>query len=64
MLLDLVAKYGSRKWSLIARMMPGRLGKQLRERYNNHLKPGLKVLFFLISAFYLSNSVLVKLIIY
>ncbi|XP_063946159.1 transcription factor MYB119-like [Daucus carota subsp. sativus] len=42
MLLDLVAKYGSRKWSLIARMMPGRLGKQLRERYNNHLKPGLK----------------------
>ncbi|KAK1361188.1 hypothetical protein POM88_045662 [Heracleum sosnowskyi] len=42
MLLNLVDKYGNKKWSYIARMMPGRLGKQLRERYNNHLKPGLK----------------------
>ncbi|KAL8145162.1 uncharacterized protein LOC141705795 [Apium graveolens] len=42
MLLNLVHKYGNKKWSYIARMMPGRLGKQLRERYNNHLKPGLK----------------------
>ncbi|XP_074375058.1 uncharacterized protein LOC141716776 [Apium graveolens] len=42
MLLNLVHKYGNKKWSYIARMMPERLGKQLRERYNNHLKPGLK----------------------
>ncbi|KAK1383834.1 hypothetical protein POM88_021569 [Heracleum sosnowskyi] len=42
MLMNLVEAYGNKKWSYIARMMPGRLGKQLRERYNNHLKPGLK----------------------
>lgn len=30
---ELVAKYGAKKWSLIASFLPGRIGKQCRERY-------------------------------
>lgn len=30
---ELVAKYGPTKWSLIAKSLPGRIGKQCRERY-------------------------------
>jgi hypothetical protein len=33
----LVKKYGCKKWSLIARHLNGRLGKQCRERWYNHL---------------------------
>lgn len=33
----LVKKYGTKKWSLIARHLNGRLGKQCRERWYNHL---------------------------
>jgi hypothetical protein len=36
-----VAQLG-RKWSKIAVSLPGRIGKQCRERYINHLDPGLR----------------------
>ena len=35
----LVDKYGAKKWTIIASHMPGRAGKQCRERYINSLKP-------------------------
>lgn len=33
-ILDLVAAYGAKKWSVIASYLPGRIGKQCRERYS------------------------------
>ncbi|KAK4427128.1 Transcription factor [Sesamum alatum] len=41
-LILLVEKYGERKWSNIAQMMKGRIGKQCRERWHNHLRPNIK----------------------
>lgn len=41
-LIDLVTRYGTRRWSLIARALYGRVGKQCRERWNNHLAPDIK----------------------
>ncbi|KAL1539510.1 Transcription factor myb3r-5 [Salvia divinorum] len=38
----LVAKYGPTKWSVIAKSLPGRIGKQCRERWHNHLNPDIK----------------------
>lgn len=35
--VELVKKYGAKKWSLIASNLPGRIGKQCRERWHNHL---------------------------
>lgn len=32
-IVKLVAKHGSKKWSVIAESLPGRIGKQCRERY-------------------------------
>lgn len=32
-IIKLVNKYGPKKWSLIAQSMPGRIGKQCRERF-------------------------------
>jgi Myb-like DNA-binding domain len=40
-LVDKKRLYG-RKWTLIAAHLPGRLGKQCRERYVNHLDPVLR----------------------
>lgn len=37
----LVAKYGQKKWSTIAGELKGRLGKQCRERWYNHLNPNI-----------------------
>lgn len=37
--MELVAKFGAKKWSLIAQHLPGRIGKQCRERWHNHLNP-------------------------
>ncbi|PIN21839.1 Transcription factor, Myb superfamily [Handroanthus impetiginosus] len=42
LLMKLVEKHGVRKWSTIAQMLPGRIGKQCRERWHNHLKPNIK----------------------
>ncbi|KAK4730335.1 hypothetical protein R3W88_023323 [Solanum pinnatisectum] len=38
---ELVKKYGPKKWSTIAQHLPGRIGKQCRERWHNHLNPGI-----------------------
>ncbi|KAI3454484.1 hypothetical protein Pfo_011147 [Paulownia fortunei] len=42
LLILLVEKYGVRKWSRIAQMVKGRIGKQCRERWHNHLRPDIK----------------------
>ncbi|XP_060206480.1 transcription factor MYB98-like [Lycium barbarum] len=41
-LINLVEKFGDRKWSQIAQMLKGRIGKQCRERWHNHLRPDIK----------------------
>ncbi|XP_057777875.1 transcription factor MYB3R-1-like isoform X2 [Salvia miltiorrhiza] len=38
-LIELVENSGDHKWSEIAEQLPGRMGKQCRERWYNHLKP-------------------------
>ncbi|CAG9762383.1 unnamed protein product [Ceutorhynchus assimilis] len=40
--IELVNKYGAKKWTLIARNLKGRIGKQCRERWHNHLNPKIK----------------------
>ncbi|XP_011698284.1 PREDICTED: myb protein isoform X2 [Wasmannia auropunctata] len=40
--VELVGKYGPKKWTLIARHLRGRIGKQCRERWHNHLNPEIK----------------------
>ncbi|KAK3033028.1 hypothetical protein RJ639_035654 [Escallonia herrerae] len=42
LLVQLVVQYGVRKWSRVAQMLPGRIGKQCRERWHNHLRPDIK----------------------
>ncbi|XP_057804547.1 transcription factor MYB98-like [Salvia miltiorrhiza] len=42
MLIHLVEKYGEKKWSRIAQVVKGRIGKQCRERWHNHLRPDIK----------------------
>jgi len=37
-----VQKYGPRGWAGLAQTLPGRKGKQCRERYHNHLAPDIK----------------------
>ncbi|KAM7255992.1 hypothetical protein ACFE04_011733 [Oxalis oulophora] len=41
-IVEMVSKYGPTKWSLIAKALPGRIGKQCRERWHNHLNPDIK----------------------
>ncbi|XP_062207402.1 transcription factor MYB3R-2-like [Phragmites australis] len=41
-IMDLVNKYGPTKWSVISRSLPGRIGKQCRERWHNHLNPEIR----------------------
>jgi Myb-like DNA-binding domain len=42
MVIELVHKHGTKRWSHIARKLNGRLGKQCRERWYNHLDPNIK----------------------
>ncbi|CAN6332881.1 unnamed protein product [Urochloa humidicola] len=42
LLKKLVKKIGQKKWSKIAKDLPGRIGKQCRERWFNHLSPDIK----------------------
>lgn len=42
LIVELVGKYGSKKWSVISQSLPGRIGKQCRERWHNHLNPEIK----------------------
>ncbi len=37
-----MSRYGPKKWTLIARNLKGRIGKQCRERWHNHLNPNIK----------------------
>ena len=38
-IIDFVQKYGTRNWTKLAALLPGRIGKQCRERWRNHLDP-------------------------
>lgn len=40
-IIQMVNKYGPKKWSTIAQHLPGRIGKQCRERWHNHLNPSI-----------------------
>ncbi|GIY14640.1 transcriptional activator Myb [Caerostris darwini] len=40
--VELVKKHGPQKWTLIAKQLRGRIGKQCRERWHNHLNPEIK----------------------
>ncbi|KAL4624022.1 transcriptional activator Myb-like isoform X1, partial [Arapaima gigas] len=40
--IELVQKYGPKRWSVIAKYLKGRIGKQCRERWHNHLNPEVK----------------------
>lgn len=42
LLLRLVERFGPQKWTSIAIHLPGREGKQCRERWHNHLNPVIK----------------------
>lgn len=41
-MVELVAKFGTKNWAAIAKHLQGRMGKQCRERWYNHLDPVLK----------------------
>ena len=34
--------HGAKQWTLVASHLKGRLGKQCRERWHNHLNPAIK----------------------
>lgn len=42
LVLKLVAENGPQKWTHLAEHLPGRIGKQCRERWHNHLNPRIK----------------------
>ena len=42
MIIKLVKKHGAQKWSNLAKHLPGRIGKQCRERWHNHLNPYIR----------------------
>jgi len=39
--MELVKKFGPKRWSQIASELPERIGKQCRERWHNHLNPAI-----------------------
>lgn len=41
-LLQLIRRFGPTNWSSIAHSIPGRQGKQCRERWHNHLNPSIR----------------------
>lgn len=38
-IIDFVRRYGTKQWTKLATLLPGRIGKQCRERWKNHLDP-------------------------
>ncbi|KAM3877988.1 v-myb avian myeloblastosis viral oncogene homolog-like 2b [Diretmus argenteus] len=40
--IELVHLYGNKQWAMVAKHLKGRLGKQCRERWHNHLNPDVK----------------------
>ncbi|KAE9612052.1 putative transcription factor MYB-HB-like family [Lupinus albus] len=41
-LVESVRRFGLKKWSHIAKLLNGRVGKQCRERWFNHLRPNIR----------------------
>lgn len=41
-LIQMVERLGPKNWSQIALALPGRIGKQCRERWHNHLNPSIR----------------------
>lgn len=41
-LKQMVESSGAKNWSVVASHLPGRIGKQCRERWHNHLDPNIK----------------------
>ncbi|KAJ1412170.1 SANT/Myb domain [Sesbania bispinosa] len=41
-LVQLVKRFGLKKWSQMAKLLNGRIGKQCRERWHNHLRPNIR----------------------
>jgi hypothetical protein len=39
LLKRMVIEHGAKGWNYIASILPGRVGKQCRERWHNHLDP-------------------------
>ncbi|EAX96844.1 Myb-like DNA-binding domain containing protein [Trichomonas vaginalis G3] len=39
LIIDFVTRYGTKNWTKLAALLPGRIGKQCRERWRNHLDP-------------------------
>lgn len=35
-------RYGNKQWAIVAKHLKGRVGKQCRERWHNHLNPDVK----------------------
>ena len=42
LLREAVAFYGAKQWSQVASRLKGRIGKQCRERWHNHINPDIK----------------------
>lgn len=40
-IISFVAEFGLKNWTKLAELLPGRIGKQCRERWRNHLDPGV-----------------------
>ncbi|OHS96390.1 Myb-like DNA-binding domain containing protein [Tritrichomonas foetus] len=38
-IIEFVKQYGTKNWTKLATLLPGRIGKQCRERWRNHLDP-------------------------
>lgn len=41
-IMKLVSKHGAREWKIFETYLPGRTGRQIRERYINYLSPDTK----------------------
>ncbi|EGR31446.1 myb-like DNA-binding domain protein, partial [Ichthyophthirius multifiliis] len=41
LVIKIVQQHGPQKWTFIAQHVPGRIGKQCRERWHNHLNPNI-----------------------
>ena len=41
LVVELVKKYGPKRWTLIAKHLKGRIGKQCRERWTNQVDPSI-----------------------
>ena len=46
-------EFGDKKWAQIAEKLSVRAGKQCRERWQNHLRPDIKVFIFSLIIFFL-----------